>query len=101
MFLTASIANAVQGITLLSFDLKDFKERTNDEESLDDISLIVGQFSMTIFHTGYLHRLSDTQSCLCCYAMNLTVDNTENKRRRTQYIVSRARRSLQNSILLR
>ena len=49
------------------FDLKDFKERTNDEEKLDDISLIVGQFSMTIFHTGYLLRLSDTQSCFCCY----------------------------------
>ena len=41
--------------------------RTNDEEKLDDISLIVGQFSMTIFHTGYLLRLSDTQSCFCCY----------------------------------
>ena len=76
------------------FDLKDFKERTNDEESLDDISLIVGQFSMTIFPTGYLHRLSDTQSCFCVGMMNLTVDNTENKRRRTQYIVCRARRSL-------
>ena len=49
------------------FDLKDFKQRANEEEKFDDISLIVGQFSMTIFHTGYLHRLSDIQSCLCCY----------------------------------